>query len=358
MYSQINIEDILIRYFVKYDTLDSLISYAFEGSNENSLNIFIDLYGLYHTIYSRNFRTNIIDYTSFTSSIINMCVHYRSYFRGLGVHTKIFLISSFNLPKTTLENIPYYNKTMTEKIKNNIVSDAMDLNLNLLELLCPYLPDIFFIKTDFESAVIMNEIIDRERTSENKCIPALIVSTDIYPIQLCAIKENVSYIWPRKIHAEDISLICPNFRHSEFINNFWSIITHKIGNSMSTEKVRCISPSNLMLLLALNHFKDRDLPVIVNMTKAKRIISEVIGFNSMKLTMQSLFDMNPKIHDELDFPTVNYRYLALDIPYQSLVFKESVENTTLHYENLQDPGAVRMINDQYFTNNPIDILRI
>ena len=57
----INIDDIVYAHFVKYDTLDFLIHYAFAGSKSNMLNIYIDLYGLYHQIISRNYITNVKD---------------------------------------------------------------------------------------------------------------------------------------------------------------------------------------------------------------------------------------------------------------------------------------------------------
>lgn len=353
----VTVDEIMFRYFVKYDRLDQLIPYAFEGSDDIVLNIFIDLYGLYHTLYSRQYRTNVIDYTSFTVILINMCAHYRTYFKSLGVHTKIFLVSSFNTPKSTLDIIPEYNKTMVDKLKNNVVSEMMNLNLGLLDILCPYLPDIFFIKTEFESTVVINEVIDRENI--NHSIPSLIISTDMFPLQLCAYRPNVSFLWPRKAYDGDMSIICPSNTSKTFQNDFWGVVTRKSGNSMSYEKVGMISPSNLMLLLALNHYKDRDFPIITNVTKASRLISQTIGYDSIKLSPQTVFELNkPSDTKNMDWGLIEKRYQALDIQYQSFLFKESLENSTLHYTNLEDPEAIRMINDQYFSNNPIDIFRL
>ena len=91
----IPLEVFITKYFVKYNRLDQIIPYAFANSRATSIDLFIDLYGIYKGIFSRNYVTRISDYTSFTSTLINMCCHYRTYFKLLGVTTKIFIVPSF-----------------------------------------------------------------------------------------------------------------------------------------------------------------------------------------------------------------------------------------------------------------------
>ena len=339
----IRVEDVYSRYFIKYDTLRLLVPYAYAGSEATHLNIYIDLYGIYHTIYSREYTTTISDYTSFTSFLINMCAHYRTYFKFLNVSTKFFLISSYNMPLYNIEQIPNYNSTMGEKLSNKYINDMVELNLSLLELICPYLPDIHFLKTQFESSVLMNYLID----IEGQDIPSLIISTD-----------NVTLFWPRKLFREDSSYAICNKTHPEHFKSFWGGIERKMGKSVSYKRLGLISPSNLALLAALSRFPDRNLQSVTNISRASNLISALPGYREVMLTPDILFELNQKSVKDLTFEDISKRFKVLDINYQSLLFNESLESKSIHYENLNDAEAVQRINDKYFKDNPIDIFRL
>ena len=350
----ISVEEVVAKHFIKYDTLKLLVPYVYAGSTADHLNIYIDLYGMYHTLYSRQYMTTVNDYTSFTTLVINMCAHYRTYFKFLNVSTKFFLISSFNIPEFSVSQIPDYNKTMVEKLGNKYIGEMMELNLALLELICPYLPDIHFLKTQFESSVLMNYLID----IEDQSVPSLIISTDIYPFQLCAEKDNVTLFWPRKVFGDDNSYAICNKTHPEHSKSFWGAIERKLGKSVSYKTVGSISTSNFVLLAALNRLPDRNLQTIVNVTRASNLISALPGYREVRLTPDTLFELNQKGVKDLDYDTISKRYKVLDIHYQSLLFNESLESKSIHYENLNDPDAVQRINDKYFKDNPIDIFRL
>lgn len=354
------VESIVYRYFIKYYRLNGAIPYAYCNVNSNQLNIYIDLYGLYRTIYSRSFRTNITDYVSFTSCIVNMCAHYRAFFKRMGVYTKIFLISSFNTPSSILSTIPDYNKTMVEKRQNQVIAEMMSFNFDLLKIISPYLPDIFFLETEFESSVLMYELMTRESN-----VPNLIISTDLYPLQLCTLFDNTSYIWPMRVFSndefEDISPICPPRDHSEHALSFSYITQRKNGKTTSERLGGGVIPSNYMLLEALNQFKERDLKLLTNVKSATHIINDTPGALENKLHPYDIFGLlQEKLGaNDPDITTkVLTRYHALDVEYQHSIYKESLECTTLHYDNLTDPDALNLINEKYFKNNPLDLLRL
>lgn len=353
------VESIIYRYFIKYNRLSGAIPYAFQDNNSNVLNIYIDLYGMYRTIYSRSFRTTITDYTSFTSTVVNMCAHYREFFKRIGVWTKIFIISSFNTPISTVEVIPDYNHTMLEKEKNSVISDMMNFNFELLRILSPYLPDIFFLETQFESSALMYELMTRESG------PNLIISTDLYPLQLCTLFDNTAYIWPMKIfnsnnEYEDISPICPPRSHSEHNISYAYINRRKHGKTTSEQLEGSVTASNYVLLQALNQFKERDLKLLLNSRIATRVINETPGALEYKLRPMDIANSLEKFiaTDPNFMVTLNNRYNALNVEYQHILYTNSVECSTLHYENLSDPDALNLINDKYFKNNPLDIFRI
>lgn len=357
-YSHITIDGIINRYLVRYSRLSGAIPYAFQNCSADKLNIYVDLYGLYRTIYSRSYRTNITNYLEFTSSVVKLCGHYREFFKRCRIRTKIFLVSSFNTPECIKSMLPEYNKTMDDKRQNKVIADMMDFNFSLLDLICPYLPDIFFIKTEFESSVIMYEIMNREQS------PSLIISTDLYPIQLCSLVPNTALIWPRwsrngRGEMEDISPICPPYDHSEFIKSFFYVIHRTNGKTTSEKNGGLVTPSNFMLLEALNQFKDRDLKVILNVTQASKIINKVTtSTGADKLFPADLMnELNGHIDNSI-FELIQTRYRALDLNWQYQIFKNSPENYALHYENLTDPDALDKINSKYFAKNPLDLIRL
>lgn len=355
--NRVPVEYIVTKYFVKYQKLNELISMAFAGSKANRINLYIDLYGIYKTLFSRTYRTDITDYTAFVSIIINMCSHYRAYFKGLGVYCKIFLISSYNIPEVNLKFVAGYNKTFVDKLKNQQVRDMIEMNIQLLEILCPYLPEIHFIKTDFESTVLMKHIILKEM-SEGNNDPNLIISTDLYPLQLCSEFENTCFLKPKKWNQEDLSAITAPKGHPMHEKSFWSIVCRERDNLMSDASEVSISPSNMMLLMSLNRFPDRNFKNLIHFKVANNIIFDIVGSEPIKLDINTLYDNSKQLSDKVPKSVVESRYKALDVNYQYLLFENSVEPHIIHYENLDDPTAVQMINAEYFSKNPIDLFRL
>ena len=355
--TRIPVEYIITRYFIKYQKMNELISFAFEGSKANCINIYIDLYGIYKTLFSRTYRTDISDYTAFTSTIINMCSHYRAYFKGLGVYSKIFLISSYNVPEMNTKFVAGYNKLFVEKLKNRQVGEMVELNSQLLEILCPYLPDIHFLKTNFESTVLMKHIIMKELSLGNNN-PNIIISTDLYPMQLCTEFENTCFIKPKKLNGEDLSVItCPK-SHPMFENSFWSVVCRERDTLISDVNTVSISSSNYMLLMSLSRFPERNLKSLIHFKAANKIISDIIGSQPIKLDINTLYDNSVELSAKIPKTILESRYKVLDISYQYLIFENSIEPNLVQYENLDDPTAVQLINSQYFEKNPIDLFRL
>ena len=94
-----SVKQIIYRSFVKYDRLQPLIYETFSNSSISectSLDIYIDLYSVLKPLFSEHSRTKIEEYTEVTTEIINMCAHYRYFFRKLSVATRFFLVWSYN----------------------------------------------------------------------------------------------------------------------------------------------------------------------------------------------------------------------------------------------------------------------
>ena len=349
-------EQLVARYMVKYSRLNEVIPKVFHGSTARAVNIYVDLYGLYRTILSRSYRTDISDYTAFTTSVINMCAHYRGYFKSIRVATKFFLTSSYNVSDINRKFVAEYNKTMCDKLKNEQVKEMLDLNLELLTILCPYLPDIHFLKTDFESTVLMMNIIQKEAQEGNKN-PNIIISSDLYPLQL-AILPNTVFLKPRKLNGGDQSMITYPYGHELHESSFWHIVCQERENLTLNRNNVMVSTPNFMLLMALTRFPERNFKSLLNFTTANKLLYNIIGDSTVTTPIETIYDLSKDLYTKVPLELSRPRFNCLEVLYQDKLFKLTVESSTIHYENLQDPDAVRLINDQYFSHNPIDIFRL
>ena len=353
----IPIEVFMARYFVKYSRMDQIIHYAFAGSNARAIDLYIDLYGLYKSIFSRSYSTNVSDYTSFTSTLINMCGHYRGYFKKLGVQTNIFLISGYNIPEINCKFVAGYNKTFKDKLNNKLIRDMVEQNIQLLDIICPYLPHIYFVNTQFETSVAIYNIIKKEKAL-GRDVPSIVISADTYPIQLTTLFNDVAYIKPKKSMGEDVSeIVCPK-THVEHQNSFWRIICQEKDEFVLNESAVSVSSRNYVLLAALNKFYDRNFKAIVNFNKANKIINSVTNGSDIVLNPDMLHSADESLMVNIPLQTIDARYKALDVLYQDIIYNESAEPMLLSFDDLTDNDAINLINDQYFSKNPIDIFKL
>ena len=96
---RMNADSIIYGSYVKKQRLDSLVYDTFSGTSiasATSLNIFVDLYSTLKPIFSEHYRIDTPALTIITSCLINLCGHYRSFFRTLRVNTNFYLIFSKN----------------------------------------------------------------------------------------------------------------------------------------------------------------------------------------------------------------------------------------------------------------------
>ena len=355
----LSLQDIIVRFMVKYDKLNKIFDFAYPGfNNQGTVNLFIDLYSIYHNLYSRSYTTTAKDNRDLTVGIIDLCAHYRTFFRYRGIHTKIFLISSYNIPKHNTDIIPEYNKTMQEKLKNSVIANLVNVNIPMLELLCPYLNDIHFIKTEHEASSVIYHIANNLE-AENRSI---VLSTDVYPMKLTTMVPNLTYIWPRKKNHEDASLMIPCKMHSAHKYNFWCVYLQKTGKLTQFEKYYDITTSVLDIVESYFECKDRNLtPSIVNRKKILDCIYNTIGYQD---TVISLATFKNNLSDSLSFLSddqmdiIEKRYRCMSLQIQNILYNDSIEKMSLSYQNLNDPQALQIINNEFFSDEPLDILRL
>ena len=355
----ITVDQIIYSSCVRYEKLQSLVFNTFSNTSIASateLNVFIDLYSVLKQVFSSSGRTIITNYTDLTSGLINMCSHYRYFFRGLGVHTRFYLIFSFNTCEINRKFVNDYNKDFLEKSEIPLFKEMTMSNLELLDLICPYLPDIYFIKSinNYETSIMISHLINRLNDGQ----PNLIISRDIYPMQLCYMHPYTSYLYPVKYHGEDISQMISISEKPSFRKEFWDLLGSKRKFSeASMNKLYTISPVNYPLLSAMNRFPERNITSLANIGTAIDIIHKVVGSDDIKIYPQQLYS-DPEIMSKIRVTAVESRLNTLDISYIYPYYDNDPESKSIKLENLPDNGQLQTINAKFFSNNPIDLNRL
>ena len=355
----ITVEQIIFSSCVRYEKLQSLVYNTFSNTSISAateLNVFIDLYSVLKQVFSSSGRTIITNYTDLTSGLINMCSHYRFFFRGLGVHTRFYLIFSFNTCEINRKFVNDYNKDFLEKSEIPLFKEMTMSNLELLDLICPYLPDIYFIKSinNYETSIMISHLINRLNDGQ----PNLIISRDIYPLQLTYMHPYTSYLYPIKYHGEDLSLMLSISEKSSFREDFWNFINiRRKYSEASMSKLMEISPVNFPLLSAINKFPERCITSLGNISTAISVIKKIAGSDDIKIYPQQLYS-DTEIMSKIPVANVESRLNALDIGYIYPYYDNDPESKSIKLENLPDNGQLQTINAKFFTNNPIDLNRL
>lgn len=350
---KISIDQVLGTNYIRYERLVDMVNKAFVGSSANTVNVYIDLYSMLKPLYN-NQGYNIEDYIKLTSNIINICAHYREFFRTrYRVESKFFIVYSKNVPYINNQFCYEYNAKNNHAFNSNkLIDDMIANNIELLETLCPYLPDIHFIKGDFESSVIMYDIICRNELIDNS--PHIVLTKDIYAYQLVATRDNVIIFRPKKSKGMDISY---------FINKnnlLYSYLTER--KVKINEKYTMLMPEMLTLIMALSSVTERNIKTMLNINTAINMLIDAIkdykivnGYNSDMNAVWNALD-----HKKIKIPQISFegRVKAIDIAFQHSIFINTPECKDINITNLYDPKTVQDINNRYFANNPLDLNRL
>lgn len=353
----VSIENIIYGSFVKYDRLQQQVFNTFSNTSiasATNLNIFIDLYSVLKSLFSEHYRTDVSDYTAITTGVINMCSHYRAFFKRLSVQTKFYLIFSFNTCDINRKFVANYNEDFYRKSQIKLFNDLAMNNFDLLDLLCPYLPDIFFIKSprNFESSIVIANLIE----TINDGNPNLIISKDIYPLQLCYLYPYTSYLYPIKRKGGiDESIMIPISEKNTFRYEFWNLISRI--RKFDVNSIVDVSPVNYPLFCALNRFPERMIQGLMNVVGIRNMIVNLVGNNDVKIILQQLYE-DQSISSKLQVSLVESRLKALDIQYIYPYYKNDPESKCIQFQNLHDDATVNMINSKFFSHNPIDINKL
>lgn len=347
---KVSIEQLINSSYIKYNRLTGIINEVFVGSNASHVNIYIDLYSVLKPIFGNNYA--ILDYSVISSCVINMCAHYREFFKTrYGVSSTIFIVYSQNNPYINNQFYSGYNEKNYKTITSDkLLIDMVKNNIELLELLCPYLPDIHFIKSEYETGVVIYDLICRQEAVAH--VPHLVISKDVYNFQLVTLQQDTIILRPKKSKGEDLSY---------YINRYNVLPTYLlIERKIKPESViPTLRPELLSTIMAMAGVKERNIKSVCNISSSLKILHRAIeeqkiinGYNSDPLTLYFNID-NSKL--SISEKTFEFRFKAIDIYFQYLVYMNTAECKSIKLNNLYDPETLREINDKHFIKYPLNL---
>lgn len=354
-----SIEDVLYSNYIKYDRLYALTNHAFYGSNSNDLDIYLDMNSLTKVLF-RTTEVSIDNYSSVTSSMINLCAHLRSYYETRHrVNTRIYIVYTDNVPIHIISHYHNYNyANITAMSINPRMQDVIKSNLNLLSILCPYLNDIFFINdSNVETSVVIANLVLQQ---QHKC-PSLIISKDPFTYQLVSFLPQTFLFRPKKskYNVSDESWDVTKSR-------LYELYIKELGGKVYNLEKYNFSTQLFSLFLTLAGVRFRHIPCNFHYDTALKIIKSSIDENRIldSYNSDALYTLSnlkyPRIIEQERIQYMAMLFDIIDLNKQSIIYANSPQSTniTKGIINLYNPDEVKNINNKYFINNPLDLNRI
>lgn len=349
--------------YVKYDKLSQLIYSTYAGSNAVNLNIFIDLYSILKPLFSSNMDVNYeaSSDVELSADIINMCAHYRSFFNHMGVTTRFYLIFGLNTPTENQVLYPGYNtKFMQSYSSKNTIRENVLMNLNLLNILCPSLPGIYFFNIEdkevsgyIEYIMKLYEFNNKEKYPDTE---NLIITKDILPLQL--VSSGCNILRPKKSQGIDNSYIVDH-------NNFWTTFMVEMRNVVSHSSL--YNPIDIRYfsnILAMTRVPERCMSSIRSIPAVYNTIAKGIELGYLNQMQQDYSQST--INKVLEILGVNENYTTLEMRWKAISSKFAAQYvlpfnpklSNVQFKDIQDPDSVRNIVSTYYYKSPIDLDRL
>lgn len=364
----IPMESMLYGNYIQWDRMYHLTAQSFSYSNADSINVYIDMGSMISPLYHRYEEFNIQNYSVVTSSIINLCAHIRSYFESRHrVTTKIFIVYSPNCHSYNRNMYYGYNDKSYGIMHNNkVIRDMITANLGMLNVLCQYLYDIYFISTNWESSVVMYDIMLQEQAKGNKN-PSVIFTKDQYVYQIPALMTQVAIYRPKKGERNPETGGVTDISWAVTHN---SVLQKYVSEDRKIDPTKCtgLDPSLLSLLMTLSNCPSRGIKSIFNISTAlkllKQMVSEYQIQNGHSLMVGNVFDYlyeSGKLKADagsLSRQLFINRFNSIDILAQHHAYYASPDKIVNYEINLYDPESVQAINNTHFKDCPLDLNRL
>lgn len=357
-----NADNIIYGSYIRYDRLFEMTKFAFYGkSDAQEVNIYIDVYSILKSLFTRGTNIKINDSYVIASCIINLAIHLRAYFETRHrVSSKIFIIYGGARPLSAINHYVSYNsRNIQMEDSNSFLKGLIKDNMDVISILCPYLYDIFAV-IDYENEffTITSALIDSSGEAGFRS-PNIVYSKEPLAYQLVAFKPRTFLYRPKKRGNADCSWVVTKstlynaYRYAEL--------------ELSKELETTLDVKMFSIYQAIAGLKSRTIPSIKNGNATIKILEKAVQNNtfSMGYNVSAITRIEKSPFEELAIAGIDsgelvQRFCAIDLIYQTMLYKATPNfiGASSGIINLYNPQEVRNINDKYFQTNPLDLNRV
>lgn len=355
-----SVADIIYGSYIRYDRLFEMTKFAFYGKTDSGdVNIYIDVYSILKSLYTRGTNIEIKDSYAIASCIINLAIHLRAYFDTRHkVASKIYIVYGGARPTNAMSQYFSYNmRNIQMEDSNSYLQQLIKDNLEVISIICPYLYNIFAV-VDYENefSVIASSLIDNIADRS----PNIIYSKEPLAYQLVAFKPRTFLYRPKKRSNQDCSWVVTKstlynaYRYAE------------LGITKQLDTVLDVKMFSIYQSIA--GLKSRTILSAKNANATIKLLEEAVQNNifSTGYNASSIMRDSPSPFEKLCEGTnishldLILRFAAIDLLYQTMLYQSSPSSIGLASGviNLYNPQEIRNINDRYFQTYPLDLNRV
>ena len=345
---KIDLEILLLSYYIRYDRLIEMTTASLSDIQGNTVDVYIDLYDYLKPIYTKDIYAN--KRFLIVSSIINLAAHIRGFFRTRHrLYTRIYLVYG---ESTTNQHKIFYPSFGDDSFRQTINyqknNEFIKSQLQLLKILCGYIPDVYYIerKSDFSMFTFDN-------IYKNPTLPTVIFTKSKYVYQIPAMLPNAKIFRPKKTKDGDVSYIVSK-------PYVYGNIYNKIADIHTLDRLSKINPELCGIMLTLTGLPSFGVNSIFNIRTASKMLYDAIEqgriLNGYTSDIDYIYNNISGIENKIDPVTFKYRFNAIDLLYQYRIYNSTAEARDISWQiNLDDPKTVQDINNRYFVDNPLDL---
>lgn len=346
---KINLSSLLLSYFIKYERMLQMVEYSLGDASCNVIDVYIDLYDILKPIYT----TAVFANSKFliVSSMINLAAHIREYFRSRHrLYTRIYLVYGASIAtQHKLFHPTFGDDAFRQTVNYEKNHSFIQSQLQLLQILCGYIPDVYYIKRDADFSMFVYDNIIKNDPN----IPVIILTKSKYVYQIPAILPHVKIFRPKKHLGVDSSYVVS----APYV---FGTLYSKISNEQTLSYLSRINPALCSAMMSITGLPSYGINSVMNVTTAsKNIYSAIVNnqiVNDYNSDINHLYNNLPELQKKIDAVSFANRFKAIDLIYQHRIYNSTSEARDITwYINLDDPQTIKEINNKYFIDDPLDL---
>lgn len=341
-------------YKMRYNTLDNYFKSIFKSQNIKSLNIFISLDDVFHTLHrpltNNEFQVCGRDASKqLIANILNLIAHYKQW--GSRQNTDCKVVCYYTSASANFKNNIYvasYRKKFKDymdKTNTNFyfINEAIRESYNLLKIISQYIEDIYIIDSGYiEPSAIPFYISEDVYVADWN----IIISRDAYDLQY-SYMDKWTYISPRGDNSHIINK-----------SNIWDYIASKEKVEIDTNKY---DAKLYNFALAIVGDKYRNIPRLKRVgwkTLFKLFESQYNEYSSnLSKTTMELLMVQKLVSKTLSIDDINNNLSASNVKLQYENFgdidKASIDS---YLHDIPDIDNLQELNKIYFSKYPINMV--